>query len=591
MLQFWRAIFFADIFDPLFKVVSDAIGLRPQVAKEYMTSGLVLFGAQWGALVAAIVAIIFVAKLLGFFNLGNLKKNGVVEKKESVLNGKNIIFLGSSVTKGMASQSRSFVDMGADIAGYSYIKEAVSGTTLVESGKKNYIARLRTIDKNAPCDIFVCQLSTNDATKKKPLGSISDSKDIASFDTQTVCGAIEYVIAYAKETWNDCPVVFYTNPQYASPAYAAMVDALYEIAKKWGVEVIDLWNDVELNKKECKKFSCMNDQIHPTKKGYANWAPVVVEALEAVAQGKSVPAREQVKPTAESVKKASTKKLIEKVLKGVLIFFLAFLMVVALCTFDQIARVTGLKSEGNNEKYHAVNQQLDPNSPVQGKKIFWLGSSVFASKNGQAEFADAILGTVSTKETKSGTLLANINYTVFGEGDMNDASDSYFPRLQLHDATTDPDIDLVCVQLSTNDSKGQSPTGAPLEGKWEIEDFDQTTTVGSLECITAYVRDTWGVPVVVISGTQFQDEMTLTGGQNAAIYQEMIAQCHALHEKWGDQFHIIDLWHNDPMYEGIEAGDDLWRSYMGDAIHPTAKGHLMWWGPYVREQLIGFLTK
>lgn len=40
---------------------------------------------------------------------------------------------------------------------------------------------------------------TNDATRNSPLGEISESCDLDSFDVKTVCGAIEYIIAYAKK--------------------------------------------------------------------------------------------------------------------------------------------------------------------------------------------------------------------------------------------------------------------------------------------------------------------------------------------------------------------------------------------------------
>lgn len=48
-------------------------------------------------------------------------------------------------------------------------------------------------------DLFICQLSTNDATGRKPLGKIADSRDMNFFDTKTVAGAIEFIIAYAFE--------------------------------------------------------------------------------------------------------------------------------------------------------------------------------------------------------------------------------------------------------------------------------------------------------------------------------------------------------------------------------------------------------
>jgi hypothetical protein len=70
----------------------------------------------------------------------------------------------------------------------------------------------------------------------------------------------------------------------------------------------------------------------------------------------------------------------------------------------------------------------------------------------------------------------------------------------------------------------------------------------------------------------------------------MIERCHELDEKWGDDFTVLDLWHNDAMYENVKTGDALWRSYMSDAIHPTKKGYLEWWGPYIEAQLYEMLA-
>ena len=64
-------------------------------------------------------------------------------------------------------------------------------------------------------DAFVCQLSTNDASKEMPMGELSSSENLEDFDTQTITGAMEYIIVYAKQTWN-CPVIFYTGTKYDS---------------------------------------------------------------------------------------------------------------------------------------------------------------------------------------------------------------------------------------------------------------------------------------------------------------------------------------------------------------------------------------
>lgn len=189
----------------------------------------------------------------------------------SPLQGKSLLFLGSSVTYGASAQGVSFADYIAARNGCAMTKNAVSGTTLVDSGYASYLSRLNKIDPASAVDLLVCQLSTNDATQNKTLGAVQDSFAIEDFDTSTVAGAIEYIIAYAKETW-DCPVVFYTNPQYDSEKYAAMVALLGEIQAKWGITVIDMWNDAAFNDiSQQQRDLYMADSIHPTKAGYLEW--------------------------------------------------------------------------------------------------------------------------------------------------------------------------------------------------------------------------------------------------------------------------------------------------------------------------------
>ena len=193
---------------------------------------------------------------------------------DEILKGKTLIFLGSSVTYGAASLGESFADyLGARLQ-CNVVKEAVSGTTLVTSSPNSYVKRLDKI-KTKKSDLFICQLSTNDASQKKPLGSVSASVQKEDFDTSTVAGATEYIIAYAKDKWN-CPVTFYTNPKYDSDEYAAMVELLYKIRDKWGIRVVDLWTELpEITEEQRKLY--MADAIHPTRAGYLEWWMPVME--------------------------------------------------------------------------------------------------------------------------------------------------------------------------------------------------------------------------------------------------------------------------------------------------------------------------
>ena len=189
---------------------------------------------------------------------------------------KRIIFLGSSVTYGSAAGGVSFADIICEKNGYEMIKEAVSGTTLVDSEEQSYISRLRKINCDS-ADLFICQLSTNDASLSKPLGVISDSREMKDFDINTVAGAIEYILAYVTDKWH-CPMTFYTGTRYDSEEYSKMVFLLGEIAKKWNIPIIDLWNEPSFNsvsKEEYSKY--MNDPIHQTLLGYKEWWSPYIE--------------------------------------------------------------------------------------------------------------------------------------------------------------------------------------------------------------------------------------------------------------------------------------------------------------------------
>lgn len=196
----------------------------------------------------------------------------------SPLTAKRILFLGSSVTYGAASQGVSFADFLAQRNACEAIKEAVSGTTLVDNGDDSYISRLKRLQVAGDIDLLLCQLSTNDATRALPLGTVSGSFALADFDTQTIAGAIEYIIAYARKTYG-CPTAFYTSPRYDSAAYEQMVLLLKEIQRKWNIPIIDLWNDAPFNAISApQRAQYLADPIHPTKTGYLEWWTPYFEA-------------------------------------------------------------------------------------------------------------------------------------------------------------------------------------------------------------------------------------------------------------------------------------------------------------------------
>ncbi len=198
------------------------------------------------------------------------------------LSGLQLVWLGSSVTHGVMADGYSMADYLEEnhnrLESYKY---AVSGTTLADTGKDvpnpaSYVSRMKQIPAEGHPDFFIVQLSTNDATSKpaKPIGTFVDSRNLDDFDTGTVYGAIQYIIVYASRTWN-CPVVFFTGTRNQYPAYAAMRDALLDIRAKWGIGVIDLFKDLDIDDPGYGKY--MKDALHPTADGYRSWWGPVFE--------------------------------------------------------------------------------------------------------------------------------------------------------------------------------------------------------------------------------------------------------------------------------------------------------------------------
>ena len=220
---------------------------------------------------------------------GNAEEYSVANTEtieNSPVSGNVYFWLGSSVTYGAESEGETMADFFAKKWSCTSVKEAVSGTTLSTKAPNSYVERfekyLHSADRAEHLDGFICQLSTNDTRYPDDLGIIMPAFITGSdaFDTATTFGAMEYIIAKAKETW-DCPVYFYTNPPYSNAVYPGMVDGLMKIAEKWDVKIIDLYHDEQFNQiSDEQRALYMSDSVHPTKAGYREWwLPKFEEAL------------------------------------------------------------------------------------------------------------------------------------------------------------------------------------------------------------------------------------------------------------------------------------------------------------------------
>ena len=186
-----------------------------------------------------------------------------------VLKGKMVLFLGSSVTYGCGEKGYSFADVMESACGINKIKVAVSGTTLADRDETSYVSRLKKVDKQTKVDLFICQLSTNDAALNVPLSEVES--------------ALRFIAEYAKETFR-CSVMFYTGTYFENENYRKMVSLLLSLQKEYGFYVLDLFNDGEMTAVSGELYKkYMSDPVHPTKLGYEDWwTPKFIDFCEKI---------------------------------------------------------------------------------------------------------------------------------------------------------------------------------------------------------------------------------------------------------------------------------------------------------------------
>lgn len=208
---------------------------------------------------------------------------------------------------------------------------------------------------------------------------------------------------------------------------------------------------------------------------------------------------------------------------------------------------------GNDQSFSPDRVTFHPASPLAGKKIAFLGSSVtygFAAKGiSFVDYLSAVDGVVAIKSAVSGTTLAG------------DSPDGYLARLT--EDFSDPSYDIFVCQLSTNDNRHGKELGQ-VTANDQRQGFDLDTTLGAIEEICRQVRHRFGCPLVFYTCLQNDPQ---------GKYEDLIKQLRRLQAKW--DFAIIDLFHN----EGLLVSTAAHPNAMFDDVHPTQEGYLKIWLP------------
>ena len=245
--------------------------------------------------------------------------------------------------------------------------------------------------------------------------------------------------------------------------------------------------------------------------------------------------------------------------------------------------------DGNNQIYALEAVEPLEDSPLKGKVIYWLGSSVTVGYKAKGEsMADFIAkrnGTECVKEAVSGTTLATQEST---------PETSYVSRLIGAESNLDPtaDIDAFICQISTNDTNEQNwpNIGELVLEDRSLEDFDLSKTLDSVQYIIEYVHETWNCPIYFYSGAYFGDGgdgvrgNADPSGTHYGQLVEYVKQIAAYYdEKDGYRVGVIDLYNDEAFNASVTDSD--YEYLMGDPVHPYRAGYLVWWTPYFEQYL------
>jgi lysophospholipase L1-like esterase len=232
-----------------------------------------------------------------------------------------------------------------------------------------------------------------------------------------------------------------------------------------------------------------------------------------------------------------------------------------------------MNDDGNAERYAAKAAPLKTASPLKGKTIFWLGSSVTIGLWSHEETMPDYLyqedGLLFKKDAISGTTLRQLK--------ADDAS--YLSRL-LGGKILSPKqaIDAFVCQLSTNDAWDKGSWGEIAPDK-DPAHFADDTTLGAIETIIVYVRESWHCPIYFYTGSFYED-------LNGKTYGLLVRKLQEIARKWNVP--IIDLYSDEAFNAALPAERSL---LMHDSIHPFRAGYELWWTPYFERFLLGRLGK
>lgn len=231
-----------------------------------------------------------------------------VESASSPLTGKSVIFTGDSICYGATDtpQGAGWAKRIGEKNNMGWQNKAVSGGTIMN---KDLIGSSFTIcdtDFGTGADYIILEGGTNDADRIGSItggntpqyyGSWNESDYVTEFGKDTFCDAVQRLIQRVVTSFPTARVGFIIAPKMgvsnsgfdaAHNNRRAYFQTIIEICRKWGVPVLNLWDECTMNPRlaahytEAEHGPLYHDGQHPTAEGYELITPIIEKWMESL---------------------------------------------------------------------------------------------------------------------------------------------------------------------------------------------------------------------------------------------------------------------------------------------------------------------
>lgn len=238
---------------------------------------------------------LFSFSMMLFFVLGTIvtsvTDSFADEIEPNILSNKKALFIGDSITYGWdnaGGENGGWVTRIQKLSGMQCVNAGVQGARVshTRTDKKTIVNQLSA--SNGDYDLIVMHGGVNDVRNNIPIGEITENGD-TDYRVRRFGGALEDMFSKAKSLYPNTDLFFILNfrldGDQAKMGYQADMGEYFalaeQICEKWGVTVIDLYHNAELNEKlECTTTKYLYDMLHPNAAGYDIITPYILNALE-----------------------------------------------------------------------------------------------------------------------------------------------------------------------------------------------------------------------------------------------------------------------------------------------------------------------